>query len=124
MIFYKPITEKESIKEIYSNISFDDNLLYGAYLGFDEDLSVVGKCLVKIDKYNCYVLSVECDYNDKLLVEGFLRSGLNYCANRNAYMCYCEIDEISDVLKHLGFEYKNGFYSGDIPTLLKGSCCK
>lgn len=124
MIFYKPITEKESIKEIYSNISFDDNLLYGAYIGFEEDLSVVGKCLVKIDKYNCYVLSVECDYNDKLLVEGFLRSGLNYCANRNAYMCYCEIDEISDVLKHLGFEYKNGFYSGDIPTLLKGSCCK
>ena len=26
MIFYKPITEKENIKEIYSNISFDDNL--------------------------------------------------------------------------------------------------
>jgi hypothetical protein len=124
MIFYKPITEKENIKEIYSNISFDDNLLYGAYIGFEEDLSVVGKCLVKIDKYNCYVLSVECDYNDKLLVEGFLRSGLNYCANRNAYMCYCEIEEISDVLKHLGFEYKNGVYSGDIPTLLKGSCCK
>ena len=98
MIFYKPITEKENIKEIYSNISFDDNLLYGAYIGFEEDLSVVGKCLVKIDKYNCYVLSVECDYNDKLLVEGFLRSGLNYCANRYAYMCYCDIEEISDVL--------------------------
>lgn len=124
MIFYKPITDIEKIKEIYSDISFDENLLYGAYIGIDEKSSVVGNCLVKIDKYNCYVLSVECDYSDKLLVEGFLRSGLNYCANRNAYMCHCEIEEISDVLKHLGFEYKNGVYSGDIPTLLKGSCCK
>ena len=124
MIFYKPITDIEKIKEIFSNISFDENLLYGAYIGIDEKSSVVGNCLVKIDKYNCYVLSVECDYNDKLLVEGFLRSGLNYCANRNAYMCHCEIEEISDVLKYLGFEYKNGVYSGDIPTLLKGSCCK
>ena len=124
MIFYKPITDIEKIKELYSYISFDENLLYGAYIGIDEDSSIVGNCLVKIDKYNCYVLSVECDYSDKLLVEGFLRSGLNYCANRNAYMCHCEIEEISDVLKHLGFEYKNGVYSGDIPTLLKGSCCK
>ena len=124
MIFYKPITDIEKIKELYSNISFDENLLYGAYIGIDEDSSIVGNCLVKIDKYNCYVLSVECDYSDKLLVEGFLRSGLNYCANRNAYMCHCEIEEISDVLKYLGFEYKNGVYSGDIPTLLKGSCCK
>ena len=124
MIFYKPITDIEKIKELYSYISFDENLLYGAYIGIDEDSSIVGNCLVKIDKYNCYVLSVECDYSDKLLVEGFLRSGLNYCANRNAYMCHCEIEEINDVLKHLGFEFKNGVYSGDIPTLLKGSCCK
>ena len=64
------------------------------------------------------------DFSDKLLVEGFLRAGLNYCANRSAYMCYCELDEISDVLTHLGFENNNGVYSGDIPTLLKGSCCK
>lgn len=124
MIFYKPISDIDKIKEIYSTISFDSKFLYGVYIGRDEESNEVGKCLVKIDGYNCYFLQLECDYSDKLLVEGFLRSGLNYCANRNAYMCHCEISEISDVLKHLGYEYKNGVYSGDIPTLLKGSCCK
>jgi hypothetical protein len=124
MIFYKPVSNIDKIKEIYSNSSFEDDFLYGAYIGIDEDSTEVGKCLVKIDGYNCYFLQVECDYSDKLLVEGFLRAGLNYCANRNAYMCHCDIEEINDVLKHLGFDYKNGVYSGDIPTLLKGSCCK
>ncbi len=124
MIFYKPVSEIEKVKEIYVDFSFDDDCIYGSYIGIDEDSNEVGRCLVKIDKYKCYFLSVECDYSDGLLVEGFLRSGLNYCANRNAYMCYCEIEAISNVLKHLGFEYKNGVYSGDIPTLLKGSCCK
>lgn len=124
MIFYKPVSDIDKIKAIYSDFPFDDKSLYGAYIGIDEDSNEVGRCLVKIDKYNCYFLEVECDYSDELLVEGFLRSGLNYCANRNAYMCHCKIEKISDVLKHLGFEYKNGVYSGDIPTLLKGSCCK
>lgn len=124
MIFYKPISDITKIKEIFSDYSFDENILYGTYIGLDEESNEVGKCLVKIDGYNCYFLQVECDFSDKLLVEGFLRSGLNYCANRNAYMCYCEIDAISDVLIHLGFENINGIYSGDIPTLLKGSCCK
>lgn len=124
MIFYKPISDINKIKELFCANLFDEKYVYGSYIGLDEDGTNVGKCLVKIDGYNCYFLSIECDLSDKLLVEGFLRSGLNYCANRNAYMCHCSIDEISDVLTHLGFEYINGIYSGDIPTLLKGSCCK
>ena len=124
MIFYKPIDNIDDIKQEFSNFIFDNELNYGAYFGIDEDGNRVGSCLMSIDAYKCYIEVLECDYADKLLVEGFLRSALNYCANRNAYMCYCEIEEISDVLKHLGFEYKNGVYSGDIPTLLKGSCCK
>ena len=35
---------------------------------------------------------------------------------------FCE--KIKDVLILLGFEKNNGIYEGDIPTLLKGSCCK
>ena len=33
-------------------------------------------------------------------------------------------ERIKDVILLLGFENNNGVYSGDIPTLLKGSCCK
>lgn len=123
MIFYKPLTDIESIKIEYSDFSFD-NSIYGVYIGVDDDQSIVGKCLMKVNEYNCYILKLDCNFSDKLLVEGFLRAALNFCANRNAYMAHCEINEISDVLAYLGFENNNGVYSGDIPTLLKGSCCK
>ena len=53
-----------------------------------------------------------------------MRAALNFGANRNAYMAYCSLEKINDVLTLLGFEKNNGIYEGDIPTLLKGSCCK
>ena len=124
MICYKPIHDIEELKKMYPHVIFDEKVSYGGYFGVEENGSLVGKCLFSIDKYNCYIISVDCDYSDKLLVEGFVRSALNFCSNRSAYMAHCEINEISDVLLMLGFEKKNGIYSGDIPTLLKGSCCK
>ena len=124
MICYKPIHDIEALKRQYSHMIFDEKKIYGGYSGFEVDGSQVGQCLFSIEGYHCYIITIECDYMDKLLVEGFIRASLNYCANRNAYMAYCEIDEISDVLLMLGFEKKNNTYSGDIPTLLKGSCCK
>lgn len=123
MIFYKPLTNIDSIKTEYSDFDFD-NSIFGMYIGIDEDGKNVGKCLMKVDGYNCYILKLDCDFSDKLLVEGFLRAALNFCANRSAYMAHCEINEISNVLTYLGFENNKGVYSGDIPTLLKGSCCK
>lgn len=123
MIFYKPLTNIDSIKTEYSDFDFD-NSIFGMYIGIDEDGKNVGKCLMKVDGYNCYILKLDCDFSDKLLVEGFLRAALNFCANRSAYIAHCEINEISNVLTYLGFENNNGVYTGDIPTLLKGSCCK
>ncbi len=124
MIFYKPIKEINDIKQEFQDFDYSTNIIYGAYIGVDEEEKFVGKCLMSIVGYKCVIEIVECNYKDKLLVEGFLRSALNFCANRNAYMAYCKIEEISDVLLHLGFENSDGIYSGDIPSLLKGSCCK
>mgnify|MGYP003298150735 CR=1 FL=1 len=124
MICYKPIHDIVELKKKYPQIIFDEKMMYGGYFGVEEDGTFVGKCLFSIDGYNCCLILIDCDYSDKLLVEGFIRASLNYGANRNAYMALCEIDEISDVLLMLGFEKKNNTYSGDIPTLLKGSCCK
>lgn len=123
MIFYKPETNLSNIADLF-DASFEQGAAYGAYVGIDEDVNNVGKCLMKIIGYNCEIVSIDCDFSDKLLVEGFLRAALNFCANRNAYMAHCSIAEIKDVLLYLGFENENGVYSGDIPTLLKGSCCK
>ncbi len=124
MIFYKPETDIENISKLFNNISLEENTFYGSYIGIDENGNNVGKCLMKINGYNCEIIIVDCDYSDKLLVEGYLRAALNFCANRSAYMAHCSISEISEVLLYLGFENENGIYSGDIPTLLKGSCCK
>lgn len=124
MIFYKPISEKRILEKYFSEFDFSVDSIYGGYIGIDEEGMEVGKCLMSINGYYSYILLLDCDYSDKLLVEGFLRSALNYCANRNAYMSYCKLEDISDVLLHLGYENNNGVYSGDIPSLLKGSCCK
>lgn len=124
MICYKPIHDITELKSLYPQMKFNENIQYGGYFGVEEDGSQVGKCLFSIDGYNCYLLSIDCDYSDKLLVEGYIRASLNFCANRNAYMAHCEIEEISDVLLMLRFIKENNIYSGDIPTLLKGSCCK
>lgn len=124
MIYYKPIIDKNKLSELFSSEKFSDDFVYGGYVGFDESGNDVGKCLIKIDGYDCFLLSIFCDLSDKLLTEGFIRSALNFSANRNAYMAHCSLDEISDVLLMLGFEKNNNIYSGDIPTLLKGSCCK
>lgn len=124
MICYKPIFDIKKLKEIYPRYCFNEKLIYGGYYGVEEDGAEAGNCLFSIDGYNCYIISIDCDRADKLLIEGYIRASLNFCANRNAYIAYCEIEEISDVLSMLGFEKKNNIYSGDIPTLLKGSCCK
>lgn len=124
MIYYKPITDKKILTELFKNEDIKADTVCGGYLGYDENCAEVGKCYINIDGYKCYLSSVECDFSDKLLTEGFVRSALNFGANRNAYMAYCCQENISDVLTTLGFESKDGEYSGDIPTLLKGSCCK
>ncbi|MBR5246634.1 MAG: hypothetical protein IKV25_04600 [Clostridia bacterium] len=124
MIFYKPIENIDEIKMMFPQATFKYEVQYGVYVGIDEDGNQLGSCLMSMFGYKCYIEIIECDYSDKLLVEGFLRSALNFCANRNAYMAYCNLEEISDVLLHLGFENNDCVYSGDIPSLLKGSCCK
>lgn len=124
MIFYKPITDTDKLKELFPDEKLTDAFVYGGYIGYDEENKEVGKCFVKIDGYSCYVSSVSCDRSDKLLTEGFLRSALNFSANRNAYTAFCSDESISDTLSLLGFKKENNIYSGDIPTLLKGSCCK
>ena len=124
MICYKPVVENNKLIQLYPSMNFNDDLVYAGYIGVDEDGNNVGSCLFSIKGYNCTIESIDCDDSDKLLVEGYIRASLNFCANRNAYMAHCNIKKVEDVLLMLGFEKNNGIYSGDIPTLLKGSCCK
>lgn len=124
MICYKPVVETNKLMQLYPNYKFNNDLVYGGYIGVDEGGNNVGNCMFSISGYNCSIISIDCDILDKLLVEGYIRASLNFCANRNAYMAHCDIESVADVLLLLGFKKNNDIYSGDIPTLLKGSCCK
>lgn len=124
MVYYKPVTDINDLQKLFPNEKLDEDFIYGGYIGLAQNEAYAGKVFMKVSDTKCYVSSLECDVSDSLLVEGFIRAALNFCANRSAYMAYCADERISDVLLMLGFEKNNGVYSGDIPTLLKGSCCK
>lgn len=124
MVYYKPITDLIELKNLFPNENTDENFIFGGYIGLNPGGEKIGKIFVKISDTKCYISSLDCDISDSLSVEGFVRAALNFCANRGAYMAYCEDERIKSVLLLLGFEKNNGVYCGDIPTLLKGSCCK
>lgn len=86
--------------------------------------SVSGSCKVSVNSYECVLSDITAVGNDGLLAEGLIRSALNFAANRGAYIAKCSQSEFDGVLKALGFSLEGGEYSGEIPELLKGSCCK
>lgn len=124
MIYYKPVTDINDLEKLFPNENLNEDYIFGGYIGLAQEKEYAGKVFMKVLGTKCYISSLECDLSDSLLVEGFVRAALNFCANRSAYMAYCGDERIKDVLLLLGFEEENGVYSGDIPTLLKGSCCK
>lgn len=116
MIKYSPLNYKE--------INADNENIFG-YIGFDTDKKTeCGKCVALIDGYMMKILSLDFD-SDSETAEGFIRSTLNYGANRNAYIAYYCAQNGIEVAKTLGFtENNDGILYGEIPELLKGSCCK
>lgn len=103
----------------------EDNTLVG-YIGYDlsDNSRECGKCVFRLNGYSMEILYVDSYDNDPETVEGLIRSALNYGGNRNVYMADYKADKGLDVAVTLGFEENKGVYSGDIPSLLQGSCCK
>lgn len=123
MIFYKPITNAEDLALYFGESGCNTEYPQAGYIAFEADKQI-GACLVQIEGYTCTVSEVRAENNDPLVIEGLLRSALNFAGNRNVYIARCTEEEICDVLMLLGFTKKADTYEGDIPTLLAGSCCK
>ena len=115
MYIFKPITDKSELSKLFS----DD--VSGGYIGFEGD-EIIGKCSLSIDGSKVFVKTIEFDNDKPDIGEGLMRAALNFGANRNAYYAYCECENAVDIMKLMGFEENDGVYSGDIPTLLGGSC--
>ena len=121
MLFFKPETDIDTIKALYSDRQFDSEC--ARISAFDGD-NEIGSVFISVRSFNCYLSDIEVSDDDALLVEGLIRSALNFAANRGAYIANCADNSYENVLKTLGFKLSEGVYSGEIPELLKGSCCK
>lgn len=115
MYIFKPITDKAMLSALFSDE------VSGGYVGFEGE-DVIGKCSFVIDGYLLKVKTVDFDKDKPDIGEGLLRSALNFGANRNAYYAYCSCENVTEIMKLMGFEENDGVFSGDIPTLLGGSC--
>ena len=115
MYIFKPISDISKLSEIFA----DD--VNGGYIGYEGD-EIIGKCSLFVEEHKVTVKSIEFDKDKPDIGEGLMRAALNFGANRNAYYAYCCCKNAADVMRLMGFEENDGIFSGDIPTLLGGSC--
>lgn len=115
MYIFKPVTDEKLLSELFSDE------VNGGYVGFEGN-EIIGRCSLLVDGQKVIVKTVEFDKDKPDVGEGLLRAALNFGANRNAYYAYCSCENAIEVMKLMGFEENDGVFSGDIPTLLGGSC--
>ena len=108
MIYFKPNYIDEETEEF--------NALDG-----DE---LLGSCRLSYGKEPADVFQLSLASNDAYVGEGLLRAAFNFAANKGIYMGSCSADGVDFIVKKMNFEYKNGVYINDIPSILMGSCCK
>lgn len=118
MYYFKPISSVDEVKEAY------DKKTEFSYIGYENDEQSGGcECEIKGNYVEIKKITFPSDKPD--FCEGLIRASLNYGANRGAYMAKTKCENADYVLKLLGFEKnEDGYYEGDIPSLLQGSCGK
>lgn len=121
MLYCKPYTDLSEIRMLFPSESLDANGIYGAYTALEGDLPL-GKSLVRVEGNSCRILRVETQSFDALLCELLVRASLHFAANRGAFLARCALPAYQDTLLTLGFSERDGDFSGEIPTLLQGSC--
>lgn len=101
-------------------INGNDNLIRfialqnGEKLGegiLDLSLNIAKVTLVTFDKRNPYV------------TEGIIRAAFNYAANKGFYMGLCNCENAKEILEKMNFNYTDGQFINDIPSILMGKCC-
>ncbi len=110
MIHFKPV--------------IDENTPSEAVFEAVENDAVGGKCHLILKDNKAIVDEISFDKDKPYLVEGLLKSAYNYAALKNYYMGYCECPDIAVFLRHMNFNFDNGVYFNDIPSILQGNCCK
>ncbi len=120
MLKFVPVNYTELVHPYCEDCSLN------GYVGYDlaDNNSVCGNCVFRINGYSMEILYIDVKESDPEVIEGLIRSALNFGGNRNVYIAQFKAQNGVEVAKLLGFKSENSVLTGDIPTLLKGSCCK
>jgi len=113
MIEFRPVIESDKSEFEYKDI----NGFFG-YIAIEDGVKEVGNCLSRLDGYCINILSLSAD--DSITAEGLIRSALNFGANRGAYIAKMTEVSASSIAESMGFQYKDGVLTGEIPELLFG----
>lgn len=115
MIEFKPVIESDKSDCEYKDI----NGFFG-YIAIEDGKKEVGNCLSRLDGYSMCIISLSAQ--DSLTAQGLLRSALNFGANRGAYIAKVDEDSAASIAESMGFQYKDGVLTGEIPEILAGGC--
>ncbi len=116
MIEFKPIIESDKPES-----KNDDGIF--SYVALEDGKTEVGMCFSRLEGYNMNIISVKANDSDSFIIEGLIRSALNFGANRGAYIAKITDNSVSTIAETLGFKNIDGILTGEIPDLLTGHCC-
>lgn len=89
-----------------------------------EGEKTIGSCTLVLKDNVADVTSLTFSEEKPYAVEGLLRSAYNYAGLKNYYSAKCTAENIDSFLDRMNFEKQDNEYTGDIPSILMGSCCK
>ena len=106
-------------------VPYNADATLNGYIGYDISKSEeCGFSVFRLNGFTMEIVDVITDCDDET-AEGFIRSSLNYGANRGAYIAFYKAEGFREVAKTLGFrENSENILEGEIPELLAGHCCK
>lgn len=122
MIKFECVTELPELQCLFPEKTLFDNVRYAAYKteygGNDFSL------LFSLNGNICILERIKSDKNEPSVIDGLLRSALDFAFRRGSDTAVCRLFEFSDELVSLGFTQKDGVFFGNTAELLQGSCCK
>ncbi len=105
----------------FKNTAIDETTV--AFEAQENDKSI-GSCTLKLEGSIADVTDLSYDESCPYIVEGLLRAAYNYAGLKNYYMAKCTAKNIDEFLDKMNFTKTAAEYTGDIPSILMGSCCK
>lgn len=121
MLEFKPIEKKELVDLMVKNDIY--NVMNCIAYGAKEDGEECGFCIVSVNSNYADILALDYPQDKLYAGDGLIRSTLNFAAGMGAYMARSTLREHRKLFIRLNFNYESEEYIGEIPEILKGSCC-